>query len=91
MKGKVSYTRYEKTRIVASRALQIAQGSPILTKVPKGVTDPIEIAQLEWEAEVIPIDVKVKDEKPVDVGRAEDEEEDTAEEAEEKEEETESE
>jgi len=90
MRAKASYTRYEKVRIIASRALQIAQGSPIFTKVPRGVTDPIEIAQLEWEAGVIPIDVKMKNEAPVAVERAEDEEEET-EEVEEKEEEAEAE
>jgi DNA-directed RNA polymerase subunit K/omega len=52
------YTRYEKARIISARALQIAQGAPVLIKVPKGVTDPKEIAKLEWEAGVIPIDVK---------------------------------
>ena len=58
MESKENYTRYEKTRIIAARALQIAQGSPILVKLPKGITDPIDIAKLEWEAEVIPIDIK---------------------------------
>ena len=52
------YTRYEKTRIISARALQIAQGSPVLVDVPKGVIEPIEIAKLEWEAGVIPIDIK---------------------------------
>lgn len=57
MNGK-KYTRYEKTRIIAARALQIAKGSPILTKTPSGLVDPIKIAELEWEAGVIPIDIK---------------------------------
>jgi DNA-directed RNA polymerase subunit K/omega len=52
------YTRYEKTRIISARALQIAQGSPILIDVPKSVTEPMEIAKLEWDAGVIPIDIK---------------------------------
>ena len=51
-------TRFEKTRIISARALQIAQGSPVLVKVPKDVTEPIEIATLEWDAGVIPIDIK---------------------------------
>ncbi len=63
MRDKNSYTRYEKTRILSARALQIAQGSPVLVKVPKRVTDPLEIAKLEWEAEVIPIDIKPKEQK----------------------------
>lgn len=58
MKEKNKYTRYEKTRIVSSRALQIAQGSPILIKLPKTTIDPTEIAKLEWEAGVIPIEIK---------------------------------
>jgi DNA-directed RNA polymerase subunit K len=52
------YTRYEKARIVSTRALQIAQGAPILIKLPKGLTDPKEIAKIEWTAGVIPIDIK---------------------------------
>lgn len=51
-------SRYEKTRILSARALQISQGSPVLVKVPKGVTKPLDIAKLEWEANLIPIDIK---------------------------------
>jgi DNA-directed RNA polymerase subunit K/omega len=51
-------TRYEKTRIVSARALQISQGSPVLVNVPRGVTKPLEIAELEWKAGLIPIDIK---------------------------------
>lgn len=51
-------TRFEKTRIISARALQISQGSPVLITVPKNVIEPIEIAKLEWEAGVIPIDIK---------------------------------
>ncbi len=54
------YTRYEKTRIISARALQIAQGSPVLVSVPKGLIEPSKIAELEWEAGVIPIDIKPK-------------------------------
>lgn len=58
MKDPKSYTRYERTRIISARALQISQGSPVLVDVPKGMTQPLEIAKLEWEAGVIPIDIK---------------------------------
>ncbi len=58
MKTKESYSRYEKTRIISARALQIAQGSPLLVKAPKGITEPFEIAKLEWDAGMIPIDIK---------------------------------
>ena len=62
MKDKDTYSRYGKTRIISARALQIAQGSPVLVKVSRGVINPTEIARLEWEAGVIPIDIKQKDE-----------------------------
>jgi len=52
------YTRYERARIISTRALQIAQGAPILIKLPKGMTDPKEIAKIEWVAGVIPIEIK---------------------------------
>ena len=54
------YTRYEKTRIISARALQIAQGSPVLIKAPRG-TSPIEVARLEWEKGMIPIDIKKRE------------------------------
>lgn len=53
-------TRYEKTRIISARALQISQGSPILVKVPRGVSGAVEIAEIEWDAGVIPIEIKQK-------------------------------
>jgi DNA-directed RNA polymerase subunit K len=62
MQKKDSYSRYEKSRILAARALQISQGAPVLVKLPKGMINPLEIAKLEWEAGVIPIDIK-RDEK----------------------------
>ena len=62
MDNKNKYTRYEKTRIISSRALQIAQGSPVLISTSKSVIDPTEIAKLEWEAGVIPIDIRKKEE-----------------------------
>ena len=58
MKSKESYSRYEKTRILSARALQIAQGSPMLIDAPKSIIEPLEIARLEWDAGVIPIDIK---------------------------------
>ena len=52
------YTRYEKARIISARALQIAQGAPILIKIPKDMMDPKEIAKIEWSSGVIPISIK---------------------------------
>ncbi len=64
MKEPEKYTRYEKTRIISARALQIAQGSPALVEIPKGMVKPVDIARLEWEAGVIPIDIKKEEKKP---------------------------
>ncbi len=56
MRPKEEYTHFEKVRILSARALQISQGAPLLVRVPKGTTNPLEISKLEWEKEVIPID-----------------------------------
>ena len=63
MLSKNSYTKFEKVRILSARALQISQGAPPLVKIPEGMTEPLEIAKLEWEAEVIPIEIKREDRK----------------------------
>jgi DNA-directed RNA polymerase subunit K/omega len=57
------HTKYEKTRIIGSRALQISMGAPILVKLSqKDLEDisfnPIEIAKKEYAAGVIPMKVK---------------------------------
>ena len=55
MDGNRDISRYEKSRILSSRSLQIFQGAPPLVEVPQGMTDPLEIARLEWDSGVIPI------------------------------------
>ena len=50
-------TRYEKARIIGARALQISMGAPVLIKC--GESDPINLAKLEFEENVIPIEVKM--------------------------------
>jgi DNA-directed RNA polymerase subunit K/omega len=57
------YSKFEKTRIISARALQIAQGSPVLVDLPKGHFKPIDIAMLEWDEGVIPIDIKKESKK----------------------------
>ena len=52
------YTRFEKARIIGARALQISLGAPVLIEIPEGTIDPIDIAKMEFDKEVIPIDVK---------------------------------
>jgi len=56
--GPPKLTRYEKSRIIGARALQIALGAPVLIEIPKGLTDPIEIAKLELKAKVLPIIIR---------------------------------
>ncbi|MHC1636264.1 MAG: DNA-directed RNA polymerase subunit K [Candidatus Methanospirareceae archaeon] len=50
------YTKYEIARIIGARALQIAEGAPILIETDK--KNPLEIALEEFKKGVIPIDVK---------------------------------
>jgi DNA-directed RNA polymerase subunit K len=54
----LSYTRFEKARIVGARALQISMGAPTIIKIPKDVVSPIDIAMLEFNEDAIPITVK---------------------------------
>lgn len=49
------YTRFERARIIGARSLQIARGAPILIKTDE--KDPLKIAELEFEQELIPLDV----------------------------------
>jgi len=51
-----TYTRFEKARIIGARALQIVMGAPVL--ISTKLSDPIDIAMLEFEKGVIPITVK---------------------------------
>ena len=59
----MKYTKYEKARMIGSRALQIAMGAPFLIKLTKKDLEAIgyntiEIAKLEFEKGVLPITVK---------------------------------
>ncbi len=56
------YTKYEKARMLGSRALQLAMGAPFLVKLSeedleKLKFNPIEIAKIEFDAGVLPITV----------------------------------
>jgi DNA-directed RNA polymerase subunit K len=58
----VTYTRFEKARIIGARALQLSMGAPsLLADIPKGMIDPVEIAMLEYDEDAIPITVKRKE------------------------------
>ena len=58
----IEFTKYEKARVLGSRALQISMGAPYLIKLSKNKLEemqynPLKIALLEFEAGVIPITV----------------------------------
>ena len=60
---KMNHSKYEKARIIGSRALQISQGAPFLVKLNKKELEkvkynPIEIATLEFDKGLLPITVK---------------------------------
>ena len=60
---KIKYSKYEKARILGSRALQIAMGAPFLVKLDEKKLkqikyNPIEIAKIEFEEGIIPMTVK---------------------------------
>lgn len=55
-------TKYERARLIGSRALQISMGAPFMVKFSKKELDemsynPIEIAKRELEKGVLPIEV----------------------------------
>lgn len=57
------YTKYEKARMLGSRALQLAMGAPFLIKLSEDDLkkigfNPVEIAKMEFEEGVLPITVK---------------------------------
>jgi DNA-directed RNA polymerase subunit K len=54
----VTLTRFERARILGARALQLSLGAPLLIDVPDALIDPVEIAELEFAAGVIPITVR---------------------------------
>ena len=57
------YTKYEKARMIGSRALQLAMGAPFLVKLDEKELErihysPIDIAKAEFAEDVIPITVR---------------------------------
>ena len=59
----IQFTKYEKARLLGSRALQLAMGAPFLIKFKEEDLDelsynPMAIARRELEAGAIPITVK---------------------------------
>ncbi|MBI2146959.1 DNA-directed RNA polymerase subunit K [Candidatus Woesearchaeota archaeon] len=61
--GQDKLTKYEKARLLGSRALQISMGAPFLVKLSEKDMeeiryDPLEIAKKELEQGVLPIAIK---------------------------------
>ncbi len=62
-KSEEHYTKFEKSRMIGSRALQIAMGAPFLVKLSEKDLEklnfnPIAIAKLEFNEGVLPITVR---------------------------------
>lgn len=53
----MEYTKFEKARIIGARALQLAYGAPPLVKVPENTVNPIDIAEIEFDKQIIPITI----------------------------------
>ena len=59
----VKYTKYEKARLIGARALQISMGAPFTVQLSEKDLEaisynPVEIAKKEFEAGVLPIDIR---------------------------------
>lgn len=57
------FTKYERARMLGSRALQIAMGAPLLVELTEADFErikynPVEIAKMEMKAGLVPIGVK---------------------------------
>ena len=55
--GPLKLTKYERARVIGARALQLALGAPPLIRVDS-TNDPIEIAEEELKAGVLPIVIR---------------------------------
>ncbi|MFB6100555.1 MAG: DNA-directed RNA polymerase subunit K [Candidatus Nanohalobium sp.] len=53
----MSYTRYEKARILGARSLQLAMGAPAFVDV-EGDEQPMQIAEREMEQGTLPLTVR---------------------------------
>ena len=56
----MEYTKFEKATIIGARALQLAYGAPPLIKAPENVSDPLVLAEMEFNEDAIPIIVMRK-------------------------------
>lgn len=61
----MEHTKYEQSRIIGSRALQISRGAPFMIKLSEKDLEkirynPLEIAKLEYKEGLVPIKIKRK-------------------------------
>lgn len=62
MKKDTAYTKYERARLIGSRALQLSLGAPMRVKLNEKQLEelrynPLEIAKKEFAAGVIPMEI----------------------------------
>jgi DNA-directed RNA polymerase I, II, and III subunit RPABC2 len=50
-------TKYERARVLGTRALQISMGAPVMVEL-EGETDPLKIAMKELKSKKIPIIIR---------------------------------
>jgi DNA-directed RNA polymerase subunit K/omega len=51
-------TKYERSRIIGARALQISMGAPILIEELEKLGNPVEVAERELEHGVLPLTIR---------------------------------
>ncbi len=57
------HTKYERARIIAARALQLELNAPFMIKIDEKTLkelnyDPVRIAELEYQANAIPLKIR---------------------------------
>ncbi|BDZ69043.1 DNA-directed RNA polymerase subunit K [Methanobacterium ferruginis] len=55
------FTRFEKARVIGARALQLSMGAKPMVEVTPDL-DPIDIATMELNKKVLPLDVRPREE-----------------------------
>ena len=56
--GPSHLTRFERAKIIGSRALQLSFGAPPFIKVPSAINDPIKLAIKELDAAALPLTIR---------------------------------
>lgn len=56
--GSIFITRYERSRIIGARALQLSYGASPFIEIPPDLTEPMHIAAYELNNRVLPITIR---------------------------------